>query len=277
MKTFQPPFTLRGLAAAASLFAIAQTASAAGSVEFQSWSGAGNSDAPLLAVGGTISDVQTLGKNSYADNPSLKFSAWAHVGAWYNFQLAATADVTIALTPTIAGTSFAPGVTVWASGASAFDGGTESDEVATNGWGSPHSLNIAGRVGDYGTAWLSGSYGNIQQTLAYALTGPSHASSTTGWTESIVSGVNDLRTDNSFATGVGGTASGNSLSLTLSGVRAGWYTLFIGGSDNSLATSAGYALDVSAVAAVPEPGSWALMLGGLAAAGALHRRRRPAR
>lgn len=276
-KTFQPAAALRSLAATAALLALAPAGWAAGSVEFQAWSGAGNSDAPLLSVGGSLSDVQTLGKNSYADNPSLMYSGWAHVGAWYNFQVATTADITLTLTPTLASANFAPGLTLWASGSSAFDGGTESDEFAVNGWGSPHSLNVAGQVGDVGTAWLSGSNGNIQQTLAYALTGPSHASSTTGWGENLVQGVNDVRKDNSFATGVSGTAVGNSISMTVSGVKAGWYTIFIGGANNALATSASYNLGVSAVAAVPEPGTWALMFGGLAAVAGLQRRRRPAR
>ncbi|MEL4180429.1 FxDxF family PEP-CTERM protein [Roseateles sp. PN1] len=250
------------LSAVALLSAAGQTL-AADAVDFRNWGTDGS--APLLAAGGSINAVQAMAKSNYSDNPGLMFSAWAHAGGtpWYTFQLATTTDVTINLTPAVASANFAPGLTLWASGNQKFDGGSEGIETGNNGWGDPHSFNVVGQIGDFGTAWMSGANGNMLQTLAYAVTGPAHTDTdATGWGEVIKQGVNDISTDNTFEQGVTGTANGNQIHLQVKQLQAGWYTLYIGGTDNSK-TAASYNLDVSAVAAVPEPASLGLMLAGM--------------
>jgi hypothetical protein len=254
-------------------------AQAADAITFQGWGG-GAGATPDLAAGGSLSVTKTLSKSNYSDNPALMHSAWAHAGGtpWYTFYLTSLADVTINLTPTIAGTSFNPGLTVWASGSTRFDGGTGNGnggtEVANNGWTSPHSFNAVGQIGDNGTLWQAmGSGGNQKETLAYAITGPSHTdTASTGWGESIQTGFHDVSVTNTFESGVTGTADAgaNWLSVTLHQAKAGWYTLFVGGTNNSL-SAASYDLKV---AAVPEPETWGMLLAGLGVMGAIVRRRR---
>lgn len=270
-----PARRIAGSIAAAALWAAAGQAAAAGAVGFQNWNG-GIGNAPTVALGETITATKSLLQSNYSDNPNLWNSAWAHAGGspWYVFNLTGTANVSIDLTPTNPAANFAPGITVWASGSSPFDGGSDGVEVGYNGWDAPHSFNAVGQVGDYGTHWASGSDGNLQQTLAYAVTGPSHTdTASNGWGESIKSGVNDISLDDTFVKGVTGTASGNAIHLNFNQLQAGWYVAFIGGTDYRL-SSAEYGLAVSA-AAVPEPETWGLMLVGLGAL-ALRRTRRKA-
>lgn len=251
-----------------------QAHASAQAVDMHVWTSAGT-NAPTLAIGDTISATQSLLKSNYADNPSLMYSAWAHAGGtpWYAFQLLQTADVTLTLNPVVASANFNPAITVWATGNAIFNGGSDNIETGINGWGAPHSFNATGQVGDDGLNWATGANGNIQETLVYAVTGPSHTdTSTTGWGESIVSGVNDL-SSNTFEQGIQGTATGNSITLNFSSLSAGWYLAFMGGSNQAL-SSANYTLSVSAanVAAVPEPSTWVLSLLGAALAAGIARR-----
>jgi hypothetical protein len=226
-------------------------------------------------VGQTISVTHNgLSKNGYSDNINLMNSAWAHVGGspWYTFQVLSTTDVTLDLTPVTAGFNFNPGLTVWATGSSAFNGGSNDIETGTNnGWGAPHSFNATGQVGDDGTLWMSGANGNVLQTLAYAVTGPAHTdAANNGWGEVINSGVNDVSTDNTFEQGVTGTATGNSIQLNFNKLQAGWYLVYFNGTNSALANTA-YNFSVTA-APVPEPSTWLLMLAGLGVATVVRRR-----
>ncbi|MBI4694449.1 MAG: hypothetical protein HY749_10550 [Gammaproteobacteria bacterium] len=148
----------------------------------------------------------------------------------------------IRLDAAVAGTNFNPGLTLRTSGASRFDGGTGNlDEIASNGCNAPHSFNAVGQIGDAGTAWQSGALGNQLETLAYAVTGPSHSDpDTTGWGETFGAGVHDVSVDDRYEHGIGGTANAgaNRLELTVTGAHAGWYTLFIGGTNQSLSAPA---------------------------------------
>jgi hypothetical protein len=226
--------------------------------------------------GQTISATHNgLSKNGYSDNPDLMNSAWAHAGGspWYSFQVLTTTDVSLALTPKTAGANFNPGLTVWATGSSAFNGGSDNIEEGTNnGWGAPHSFNATGQVGDDGTLWMSGANGNVLQTLAYAVTGPAHTdAANNGWAEVINSGVNDVSIDNTFEQGVTGTATGNSIQLNFNQLKAGWYVAYFNGTNSAL-TNTAYNFSVTAAPAVPEPSTWLLMLAGLGVAAAMRRR-----
>lgn len=272
----------RGLLAAA-IAALAIGAStdtlAANAITQQAWNG-GAGVAPAIGLGDTITASKALPQSNMADNPLLSNSAWAHAGGspWYSFQLTTTADLLIHLDPANPAVSFAPGLTLWTSGANNFDGGTGNlDEVASNGWNAPHSFNAFGQIGDPGTFWMSvdpvhGVLGNQLETLAYASTGPAHDASETGWGETITPGVHDVSVDDLYEHGIGGSAIGNSILLTVHGAQAGWYTLFIGGTNNALASQS-YGLSVSAV---PLPAPAGLMLGALGVLGAGLRKRKRA-
>ncbi len=201
------------------------------------------------------------GENSYSDNPSLGFSSWAHTGQWYNFEIDTTSDVTVSV---LGNAGLAPGVSVWASGNTAFDGGTTGfgGEVPAFGNGTPHVFNSHGAMGDAGTLWMAdGQGGNIKETLAYAMSGPTHLNSVspTAWGEDMETGAHDVSLTNTFENGITGSVSANTASLAFDDLAAGWYTVYVGGTDASLSGGT-YDLVISAV---PEAETWAMLLAGL--------------
>lgn len=210
----------------------------------------------------SITANESASKSAYSDNPNLNYSAWAHVGDWFVFQNTGLQDVTV----TVNGSSgFVPGVTVWATGANVFDGGTEgfASEISDAGFGTPHSFNATGAMGDAGTLWMAdGQGGNVLETLGYAVAGPSHTVST-GWGETILHGANDVSLTNTFENGVGGSVAANMASLTFNDLAPGWYTVYVGGTDHATAGGA-YEL---AISAVPEADTWAMLLAGLGLVG----------
>lgn len=232
---------------------------AAGAVStFQPWA-TGND----LVVGGSISAANSGLKSSYADNPGLSYSAWAHTGDWFLFNNHGLADVALIVT---GDSGFVPGVTVWATGGTQFDGGTTDfgGELSLAVFGTPHSFNATGIMGDSGTLWMAnGQGGNVQETLGYAVSGPSHAAGTTGWGESVITGANDVSLTNTFENGVSGSTGAHTASLVFNDLAAGWYAVYIGGTDH---TSAGGVYDLS-ISAVPEPEAYAMLLAGLGLVG----------
>ncbi len=216
-------------------------------------------DTGSLSSGGSLTFSGAGQASSYSDNPSLNNSSWAHTGAWYTFQNQSVGDVSVSV---LGDAGFAPGVSVWASGNAEFDGGSNSAEVSSAGFGTPHSFNSTGALGDFGTAWMAdGTGGNMQETLGYAMTGPTHLNSVspTGWGEDLVNGAHDVSLTNTFESGVTGSTSGNTASLAFDDLAAGWYTVYVGGTDASLGGGQ-YDLVISAV---PEAETWAMLLAGL--------------
>ena len=218
-------------------------------------------DTGSLSAGGSLTFSGAGQASSYSDNPLLNNSSWAHTGAWYTFQNQNVGDVTLSV---LGDSNFAPGVSVWASGGTEFDGGTTGfgAENSTAGFGTPHSFNSTGAMGDFGTLWMAdGQGGNMQETLGYAMSGPTHLNSVspTGWGEDLVSGANDVSLTNTFESGVTGSTTANTASLEFNDLAAGWYTVYVGGTDASLAGGQ-YDLVISAV---PEAETWAMLLAGL--------------
>jgi hypothetical protein len=263
--------------ACAMLTMFTNSASAADAIEFQAWGG-GAGATPDIGIGDSLSVTKNLSKSNYSGNAALLYSAWAHAGGtpWYTFHLTETADVLMSLAPGAgASATYMPGMTVWASGANIFDGGTGGGtEASNNGWNAPHSFNAVGQIGDAGTLWASGANGNQLETLAYAMTGASHLSTDaggTGWDENYVTGFHDVSISNTYEHGITGTAAAGaqSLSMAFNDMQAGWYTVFIGGTNHASASS-DYVLSVSAV---PEPETYAMFLAGLGLMGLVARRR----
>ncbi|MCB1985682.1 MAG: PEP-CTERM sorting domain-containing protein [Burkholderiales bacterium] len=220
----------------------------------ESWTGGDKS----LDGGSTTISATGIGNNhAYTDNPALNNSAWGHAGAWFTFenQLGGS-DVNVSVN---GAAGFVPGVTVWATDG-VFDGGTTSfgGEIPTGTTGipgTPHAFNATGSQGDAGTLWMQdGQGGNVLSTLGYAVSNPAINVSSGAWGESIQAGAHAV--DGTLASG---STSANSASLTFDNLAAGWYTVYIGGTDAG-STGGGYDLVVSAV---PEAETWAMLLAGL--------------
>jgi hypothetical protein len=189
--------------------------------------------------------------SSMAGNPDLDGSAWAHTGAFWSVHLHHGHEARIRVDAADAA-EFAPGLSVWAIGPAApFDGGTTSweDETSSAAFGTPHSFNAFGPLGDAGTLWMQeGEGGNAKELLGYALSGPSFLDPT-GWGESIEHGAHDVRLTDDYAAGVSGSVGAGFAELVLAEPALGWYLIYVGGTDHSLA---GGQFDLS-VELVPEP------------------------
>ncbi|MEQ8659743.1 MAG: hypothetical protein RLW62_02900, partial [Gammaproteobacteria bacterium] len=229
---------------AASLLGSTQ-AFAAGAVTIQDFDG--GPGAHHLAAGDTLTRSGATGNPAaFSTNPALDGSAWAHTGRWWTFHLMSDATTTVTVTADDASV-FTPALTIWASGDTAFDGGTTGflGEVSTAGFGTPHSFNATGVLGNSGTLWMaSGFGGNMLETLAYASAGADVASG--GWGESLLNGVHDVSLTNAFESGISGTIGAGEAEIVLADLVAGYYTVFVGGADINQAGGS-YTLSVSAV------------------------------
>ncbi|MCB1745076.1 MAG: pyruvate-binding protein [Gammaproteobacteria bacterium] len=228
---------------------------AADAVAIQLWDEGPGLEA--LGPGGMLSAVGMPGNNSaYTDNPNLNYSSWAHTGAWWNFELTGAATTTITLQAQ-SGQDFWPAMSIWASGDQRFDGGTTGfgNETSSASFGTPHSFNATGAMGNPGTLWMSdGEGGNMLETLAYAVShvsvaGGYGAATPTGWGERIDAGVHDVSLDDLFESGISGHVTDHLVEVVLADLQPGWYTIYVGGSNHA---SAGGLFDLS-VSAVPVP------------------------
>lgn len=219
-------------------------------------------------AGGTLTISEAGGKSTYANNPLLDGSSWGHAGKWYSFMTHHTLDVTV--TVEAAGLSdFKPGFSVWASGDAAFDGGTaDLNEIGTAGFNTPHSFNSVGTLGDFGTGWMSGTNGNLLETLGYANSGIDMING--GFGESIFNGAHDVSSSNVFENGITGTVSEGYAQLVFHDLQPGWYVIFTGGTNHA---SGGGLYDVT-VSAVPVPAAVWLFGSGLLGLAGIARRKR---
>ncbi|MFC1748163.1 pyruvate-binding protein [Pseudomonadota bacterium] len=243
---------------------------AAGAVSFSPFDGGNNQ---LANSGDSISATSQFGaSSSFSNDPALNYSANGLIGSWYSFETDGIFDVTVNVTAQ--GADLSPAMTVWASGGTAFDGGSIAwgSETSTMGLFPHFTFNATGDQGSPGTAWMQdGQGGNMLETLAYANTGPSHVSGfscsapgcpiagPTGWGENIFFGVHDVSNTNTFEQGVSGNLAAGMAELTFTDLQPGWYTVFVGGAYDP---QAGGLYDLT-VSAVPEMETWAMMLAGM--------------
>ena len=268
-------FTLRRAVMLACLSFAAAGAHAADAVKPKAWdsgvigesAGAGDS----LAKSG-----YTANANSWTDNQAkLANGAWPHSGGspWFVFNLTQMSDVTITVSNAQAN-AWAPGMTVWANGANMFDGGSanETELGQITGTNAPHSFNQVGQIGSAGTGWMSGSLGNMLETLAYANSGVEHADpAANDWNTPILYGVHDVSVSSLYESGVSGSVGNGFAQLVFADLQPGWYTIFVGGACTACGNST-FNLGVD-VAPVPEPETWAMLLAGLGLVGFAARRR----
>jgi hypothetical protein len=258
---------LVGLVAIAVVCSVTGEARAAGAVALKPWDG-GAAQADLEpGQSATASEAALAG--SMSGNPALKGSAWAHTGDWWGLYLAASPEVRIRVEAADAA-ELAPGLSLWAIGDAAFDGGTTGfgGEVSGAGFGTPHSFNALGALGDPGTLWMAdGAGGNARELVAVAISGPSFLDET-GWGESIETGVHDHRLGDAFVASVSGLVGPGFVELVLQGVSPGWFAIFVGGTDHALSGGA-FSLSVTSV---PEPGTALLVLLGVGALAGVRRR-----
>lgn len=256
-----------GLLAVGLLATAAGEARAAGAITPKPWEG--GADAAVVAPGGSATAVEGALASAMANNPALWGSAWAHTGDWWNVYLQASPEVRIRVEADEPA-QLAPGLSLWAIGDAVFDGGTTGfgGEISNAGFGTPHSFNAFGALGDPGTLWMADGYGgNAKQLVAYALSGPSFLDAT-GWGETIVNGFHDQRPDDSYVQAISGSTGAGFVEMILSGVESGWFTLYVGGTDPGLAGGA-FTLSVTSV---PEPGTVLLLGLGIGSLAAVRRR-----
>ena len=259
-------FRLCGMGAAFALISclVAGDARALGAVGIQSW-GTGNVEELLDGPGASVNASAGGLAASMANNPSLDGSAWAHTGAWWILEIQNAPGAVVRVQADDAA-QLSPGVSVWATGSAPFDGGTTGfgGEISTASFGTPHSFNAFGPLGDTGTLWMEdGQGGNAKELLGYAVSGPSHAG-VGGWGETIEHGAHDESLSDDYVASVSGSVGAGFAELDLANPANGWYLIYVGGTDPSLEGGV-FTLSVTTV---PEPGTGLLLISGLAVLGA---------
>lgn len=209
----------------------------------------------ILDPGTTIQSIAAnANKNSYTGNPALTNNAWGMQGTWLSFNVPKTTTVLVSLS---SATTNAPGFTIYRTDG-AFTGNGTGTTTGTNG--AIHSFNQIAQAGTAGIVWatddsvsssLAGNtttYG-IVETLGYV--NASGVDYTNAYGAVIKAGAHDLSIDDHYENGVFGsaaTAGGlNYANLTLINLAAGYYTLFLGGTNTA---GTGTPIDVK-VSAIP--------------------------
>lgn len=238
------------VSAAALSFAMANPASAA-------WVGSDN----VLGLGETITNTAAnSSKMGWTGNSTLNYDAWGMQGGWISFNLTSAATTTV--TATANGATNAPAFTLYRTDASwvPFGAGANADQsvpgqtVAPNpaSSGAIHKFSQVAQAGQSGLVWATNNTAGGQgvvETLGYANSGNGYASNSFG--QAVNAGANDVSIDNLYESGITGSVGAGFASLTLNNLASGWYTIFVGGANGTLA---GSAIDVS-VSSVPVPGA----------------------
>lgn len=250
---------LKATFAVTALTLASNAAIAAGAITVQDytvWEGEKNT---IDYVGDSIS-VLSIGhtnvannRQSYTGNAALDNAAWGHHGRWLAFEMS-TAATTKILVEAVDSSAMSPGFTIYATNG-LFDGGTGgTGEVSSKGTGIPHSFNQTGQAGAYGLLWATdtsitggNSDNGILETLGYANSGPGQTIN--GWGGEVLHGAHDVSISSLYENGVSGSVGSGWASLTLLDLQPGWYALFLGGADGSLA---GSPMNVT-VSSVPVP------------------------
>jgi hypothetical protein len=221
------------------------------------------------------------GRAAWTGNPALNNSGWGHAVTWLSFDVTAN-NQNVTISDAVLSGSRALAFTVWASNG-AFDGGTTDPSELSLSTNAPHSFNTVGQLGSAaGMNWASdpsvaaSGGGNLLKTLAYVNGGNAHTSGN-DWGEVINAGANQVDVSNAYFNSVTGssTAGANGFSqLVFNNLAKGWYTIAVGGADNSLTGVASQQLTISSVSAVPLPGAVYLFGSALAGLVASTRRKR---
>ncbi|MDD1620581.1 MAG: hypothetical protein LUQ11_03795 [Methylococcaceae bacterium] len=245
------------LTAAAMSFAMANSASA------NTWVGTDN----VLGAGETISNIDVnddTALGGWLGSWPLNNDAWGMIGHWYAFQLTDMATTTVNARARDT-TAQAPAFTLYRTDMEWVPFGSDQTTPLnqthvpgqTEGYpphpsGAIHDMSQVAQAGQNGIVWatqaVAGGPG-IVETLGYANSGLSAASNS--WGQAVNYGVNDVSIDNLYESGIAGSVGQGSASLTLNNLKAGWYTIFVGGANTSLD---GSPIDVT-VSSVPVPGA----------------------
>jgi len=237
--------SLKSTLAVVALSLASTGAFAAGAVSVETeanWNGTGEMDNRIGHSGGTISASNLQeSENGYTGNAGLGNASWGHAGAWYTFMTHHALETTISVVADSAG-DMSPGFTLWKTDGE-FDGGTggtgETPNVLSGPQKTPHSFNQIGAAGDNGTIWmtdvsLTDDNHGILETIGYVNAGPETGA--TAWDNNAGSGNSAIMSDGDIFVGSGwyGSIAGTSATLSLDSLDAGWYALFISGTDGSL-------------------------------------------
>lgn len=228
----------------------------------------------LVAGSSLIASTQAATNHTFTDNPSLNYSAWAHLGKWYNFEVTSAIDTTINITATDT-SKYSPAFTVYRTDG-AWGGGTATfSEFGVSATArTPHNFNATGNIGDNGTKWMqqgessNTSDSNAIATLAYANSGQAHHAGETNWGEHVHTGINSKDGALTYTNGISGSVGMGMTEMILADLDTGWYTIYTGGAD---ASKLGSTFTVT-VSAVPVPA--AVYLFGTALLGLFSARRK---